>query len=212
LDLFCGAGGAAMGYSQAGFTEIVGVDIHSMPNYPFYFVQGDALEPPVRLEDFDLIHASPPCQRWAGGFVKNRERHPDLIGHTRALLVAAGQSYVIENVQRAPLLNPVMICGGAVGCYGPELQLHRHRMFEANWPFFGASCMRPRRLTVSVVGNGTPSGNRKTIGRNPSIAEKREVMGINWMTRAELSEAVPPAYTRFIGGQFIDQLAYEETL
>jgi hypothetical protein len=71
--------------------------------------------------------------------------------------------------------------------------------------------MRPRRLTVSVVGNGTPSGNRKTIGRNPSIAEKREVMGIDWMTRAELSEAVPPAYTKFIGEQFIAQLAYEET-
>ena len=180
-----------MGYSQAGFDEIVGVDIAPQPRYPFAFIQADAAFPLVQLSDFDFIHASPPCQRWADGFVKYREDHPDLIGPTRALLQASGKPYVIENVKRAPLRDAVMICGGALGCMTAELQLHRHRKFEGNWPFFGASCMRPRRLTVSVVGNGTPAGNRKTIGRNPSIAEKREAMGIDWMTRKGLSEAIP---------------------
>jgi DNA (cytosine-5)-methyltransferase 1 len=205
LDLFCCEGGGAEGYSQAGFTEIIGIDVNPQPRYPFTFVQADALRPPVDLKDFDFIHASPPCQRWAGGFVKHRDNHPDYISATRAMLRASGRPYVIENVPRAPLVDAVMICGGALGCMTPTLQLHRHRKFEANWAFFGAPCMRPRRLTVSVVGNGTPSGNRKTIGRNPSIAEKREAMGIDWMTRKGLSEAIPPAYTRFIGEQFIAQ-------
>jgi DNA (cytosine-5)-methyltransferase 1 len=205
LDLFCGAGGAAMGYHRAGFDEIVGIDIVPQPHYPFTFVQADALAPPVRLEGFDLIHASPPCQRWADGFVKYRETHPDLISPTRDLLT--GLHYVIENVRRAPLRDWIAICGGALGCMTDQLQLHRHRHFEASFPLMGAPCMRPRRLTVSVVGNGTPSGNRATIGRNPTIAEKREAMGIDWMNRDELSQAIPPAYTEFIGRQFLDQLA-----
>lgn len=207
LDLFCGAGGAAMGYHRAGFDEIVGVDIHPQKNYPFTFIQGDATQPPVDLSSFDLIHASPPCQRWADGFVKYRDDHPDHISITRELLKTSGKPYIIENVKRAPLINAVMICGGALGCMTDQLQLHRHRKFEANFPLMGASCMSPRRLTVSVVGNGTPSGNRKTIGRNPTIAEKREAMGIDWTTRKELSEAVPPAYTEYLGRQFLDQLA-----
>lgn len=212
LDLYSGEGGAAVGYRQAGFGEIVGIDINPQSRYPFTFIQADATMLPVNLEDFDFIHASPPCQRWADGFVKHRDRHPDLITPTRALLQASGRPYVIENVKRAPLRDAVMICGGALGCYGPELQLHRHRMFEANWPFFGAPCMRPRRLTVSVVGNGTPSGNRKTIGRNPSIDEKREAMGIDWMSRKGLSEAVPPAYTKWIGEQFLSQVLAGDSL
>lgn len=206
LDLFCGAGGAAMGYHRAGFNEIVGVDIHHQKNYPFSFVRGDATQPPIQLKHFDLIHASPPCQRWADGFVLYRDKHPDHIAATRQLLEDSGRPYIIENVIRAPLNNPVMICGGALGCMTDTLQLHRHRHFEANFPLMGASCMRPRRLTVSVVGNGTPSGNRKTIGRNPTINEKREAMGIHWTTRKELSEAVPPAYTEYLGRQFLDQL------
>lgn len=209
LDLYCGAGGATKGYMDAGFTFVVGVDIESQPNYPGHmFYRMDAIDFLTRMDvsEFDLIHASPPCQRWAGGFVKHRDKHPDYIAATRSGLRHSGRPYVIENVPRAPLVDPVMICGGALGCMTDELQLHRHRNFEASWPFFGASCMRPRRLTVSVVGNGTPSGNRKTIGRNPSIAEKREAMGIDWMTRKELSEAIPPAYTKFIGEQFLAQV------
>jgi DNA (cytosine-5)-methyltransferase 1 len=204
LDLFCGAGGAAMGYARAGF-EVVGVDIRPQPHYPFEFHQADALEfmSSNSARGFDAIHASPPCQRWADGFVRNRDKHPDLIEPTRRVLRATGLPYVIENVKRAPLLDAITICGGGLACISGELQLHRHRRFESNVALFGVQCTRWRRLTVSVVGNGTPSGNRKTIGYNPSIAQKREAMGIEWMSRAELSEAIPPAYTEWIGRQLL---------
>lgn len=210
LDLFCGAGGAAMGYHRAGF-DVVGVDIAPQPNYPFPFTQGDALEllrdgirvPGSYVDQFAAIHASPPCQRWAAITVKERWNHPDLITPTRELLEWTGLPWVIENVPRAPLIDPVMLCGGALGCVSGDLQLHRHRMFEANFPIVGTACMTIRPETVSVVGHGTPSGNRGTLGRNPRIAEKREAMGIDWCNRDELSEAIPPAYTQFIGEQLI---------
>jgi DNA (cytosine-5)-methyltransferase 1 len=226
LDLFCGAGGCTKGYQRAGF-YVVGVDIEPQPNYcGDEFFQFDALRvlrndrdwpsgggdvPPevynewamewrrVRLDRFDAFHASPPCQRWAGGFVKDRGRHPDYIAETREHLRATGLPYVIENVRGAPLLEPTIICGGGLGLKAGALQLHRHRYFETNFPMMGVPCARIARHTVSVVGNGTPSGNRITIGRNPSIAEKREAMGVGWTTRQELSEAIPPAYTEHIG-------------
>ena len=112
LDLFCGAGGAAMGYHRAGFDEIVGIDIVPQPNYPFTFVQGDALVPPIDLDAFDLIHASPPCQAYS---IANRlghmdaTRYPRFIEPTRALL--AGRVSVIENVEGAPLVEPYTLCG-----------------------------------------------------------------------------------------------------
>ena len=110
LDLFCGAGGAAMGYHRAGFTEIIGIDIEPQPNYPFDFIQADALHPPVDIGTFDLIHASPPCQAFTVyGNNKNhvKQDHVNLIPDTRHIL--AGHSYVIENVPRAPLNNPVQL-------------------------------------------------------------------------------------------------------
>lgn len=222
MDLFCGAGGCTKGYQRAGF-HVTGVDLHPQPNYcGDEFVQADALVVldflraasggRVRgaawsLDDFDAIHASPPCQRWAGGFVKNRAEHPDLIAPTRGLLQETGLPYVIENVRGAPLLEPTIICGGGLGCVSGELQLHRHRYFETNFPLMGVPCARVRRHTVSVVGNGAPTGNRIRIGRNPSIDEKREAMGIGWTTRAELSQAIPPAYTEHIGEYLLNHLA-----
>jgi DNA (cytosine-5)-methyltransferase 1 len=196
LDLFCCAGGAGAGYFRAGF-DVVGVDIAPQPNYPFRFVRADALTFP--LEGFAAYHASPPCQRWAGGFVKDREQHPDLVDAIRQRLAATGRPYAIENVRGAPLVDATMICGGGLGLAVGELQLHRHRYFETNFPLMGVACARIARHTVSVVGNGTPTGNRITIGRNPSIDEKRGAMGINWTTRAELSEAIPPNYTEHVG-------------
>jgi DNA (cytosine-5)-methyltransferase 1 len=210
-----------MGYSRVGF-DVIGVDIKPQPNYPFEFIEADALQllrsaidgayqwKPDWLDQFDAIHASPPCQRWADGFVTYRDEHPDLIAPLRPLLEASGLPYVIENVKRSPLMpHAVLVCAGALGCVSGDLQLHRHRRFEANFPLMGMACARQRRLTVSVVGNGTPSGNRKTIGRNPSIDEKREAMGITWTTRAELSEAIPPAMTEFIGHQLLQHLIPE---
>jgi DNA (cytosine-5)-methyltransferase 1 len=195
LDLFCGAGGAAMGYHRAGF-DVLGVDRVAQPRYPFAFVQADAITYP--LDGFDVIHASPPCQAHSsiGRQARGRDadlEHPDLIPATRARLVASGLLYVIENVVGAPLVDPVLICGSSVG-----LDVRRHRLFETNWPLFVPPCAHgwqtPRFETfdrrkrsasvVPVYGGG-----------NATVARKRAAMGIDWMTGAEVGQAIPPAYT-----------------
>jgi DNA (cytosine-5)-methyltransferase 1 len=210
LDLYCGAGGCAVGYHRAGF-DVVGVDIAPQPNYPFQFHRADALTFP--LDGFDAVHASPPCQAFtAGGNMwKGRlpdDRHPDLIGLTRARLVASGLPYVIENVERAPLLNSVRVCGTSLG-----LRVKRHRLFECSFPAMGVPCDGHRAFTVSVFGGDalsrTPPGGgaRDDTGRHAVMQRRVHVahveasaaMGIDWMTRDELSQAVPPAYTEHIG-------------
>jgi DNA (cytosine-5)-methyltransferase 1 len=232
LDLFCGAGGAAMGYSQAGFTEIVGVDIEPQPNYPFTFIQGDALEPPVRLADFDLIHASPPCQAYSVLRRANpKAEYVDLIAPTRELLEASGRPWVIENVPGAPLEYSVVLCGSMFGLGADSgdgvvvkrtrRQLRRHRLFEANFFMLQPSCGHSGEA-IGVYGGG-PTGRytfangakKDRYGRRGgyqgTIAEKRAAMEMQWMSSSEINQAIPPAYTKFIGEQFIDQLAYEET-
>lgn len=156
LDLYCGVGGAARGYDQAGF-EVVGVDIEPQPNYrfgqaynlPYGFVQADALESLDRLldggrvggwtlDDFDVIHASPPCQRFTamGRMANTHDDHPDLVAPTRELLEATGKPYVIENVEGAPLRDPLLLCGTMFGlgilAGGEWYELQRHRLFESN--------------------------------------------------------------------------------
>ena len=222
LDLGCGAGGATRGYQRAGF-YVVGVDINAQPNYcGDGFVQADALEVmevltqegPFMVEggvriDPDVIHASMPCQRWAAITVRGRENHPDFITPLRPLLEATGLPWVMENVPASPLCDPVMVCGGALGCVSGDLQLHRHRMFESNVPLEGTGCVTVRPQTVSIVGHGSPTGNRGTLGRNPTIAEKRKAMGMDWSNRDELSEAIPPAYTEFVGAQLLAHVRQE---
>ena len=198
LDLFCGAGGASMGYYRAGF-EVTGVDLAAQPRYPFEFHQADAL---AFLEEhgreFDAIHASPPCQAYSQSTLSQRnsgKRYPDLLGPTRDLLVATGKPWVIENVPRAPMRPDLILCGCAFG-----LKLRRVRWFETSWEDFTLRkpCHHPYPV-VSVVGNGTPSWVRQKLGFNPSISHYRKAMGIDWMTRDELSQAIPPAYTQCLG-------------
>ena len=197
LDLFCGAGGAAMGYSQAGFTEIVGVDIVPQPNYPFTFVQGDALHPPVELGGFDLIHASPPCKAftktgWAYRFDYHND-HLDLLTPTRELLADADRPYTIENVPGAPMRVDVLLCGSQFA-----LGVRRHRWFEMADPIF--QLMTPCDHSTRVV---SPHGNPNAL--KGSGRQWAEAMGIDWMTTPELAQAVPPAYTKFIGEAFLAQ-------
>ncbi len=206
LDLFCGAGGAAMGYHRAGF-EVVGVDINPQPRYPFEFHQADALEYP--LDGFDVIHASPPCQPFSKSVKKkNRPNHLDAVADTRQRLIAAGVTYVIENVPGAPLLNPMQICGSALA-----LRVFRHRLFESNRMLMGLPCVhgwmprefepawnRTTKLRVLSISGGYQQ-------RQATIEEHRTAMGVDWdMTIAELSEAIPPAYTEFIGEQLLDHI------
>lgn len=194
-----------MGYHRAGF-DVVGVDIEPQPEYPFEFHQADAMTFP--LDGFDVIHASPPCQRFSQASRCRpglAEEYPDLVGPIRERLKAADVLYIIENVPGAPLINPTMLCGQMFG-----LDLFRHRMFETNFelPFMlhshskvgskagyagGKHGWRPGRI-VSVAGNCNP------------IAECRRAMGIDWTTRRQLAEAIPPAYTEFIGQYAMDEL------
>ena len=204
LDLFCGAGGAAMGYYQAGFDEIVGVDNQPQPNYPFTFIQADALTPPVDLDDFDLIHASPPCQAFT--VYKNRHGHvrsdhPNLIPATLALL--QGHAWVIENVRGAPMEAPIQLCGTAFG-----LEVRRHRLFESSYPMMAPPCYHGRFIERKYPGS-TDRPNGRTVANigeyRVPLAQQKIAMQIDWMTLPELSEAIPPAYTKFIGEQFLAQ-------
>ncbi len=205
LDLFCGAGGAAMGYHRAGF-EVVGVDIKPQKRYPFEFHQADAMTFP--LDGFDVIHASPPCQRYTAlnGPHFDRNEHPDLVGATRRRL--AGKTYIIENVPGSPLVRPFLICGAAM-----MLRLKRHRLFETNADVFGTMCCCCRgREIITVAGTGGRRKNRKRDDHggacnNPrNVADAQDAMGIDWMTRKELSQAIPPAYTEWIGRQLVNRL------
>jgi len=225
LDLFCGAGGAAMGYYRAGF-DVVGVDIKPQPHYPFRFVQGDALNPPVDLSRFDAIHASPPCQAHSAlKSMWNAREHLDLIEPTRAMLEGSGLPYVIENVPGAPLKHLTVLCGTSFGLGVGDAELRRHRLFETSFciglvppcahysrgrviGFYGGHGRDRRRVkpaTIGVYGHGGGSSKRDGT-RQFNVAERREAMGIEWMTGAELSQAIPPAYTEFIGRQLLEAL------
>ncbi len=221
LDLFCGAGGAAMGYHQAGFTEIVGVDIIPQPNYPFTFIQADALTPPVDLDYFDLIHASPPCQAYsitakAFPHLRNR-RYPTLVEPTQTML--AGRPYVIENVPGAPLRADIILCGSMFGLasFDPDMDrvmyLRRHRLFEMSFPMMSApdQCRQYAGAIAGVYGGGgleradALAGRTRRGGYTPKADVRREIMRMPWATMKEVNEAIPPAYTRFIGEQFLAQ-------
>jgi DNA (cytosine-5)-methyltransferase 1 len=208
LDLFCCAGGAGVGYARAGF-DVVGVDINPQPRYPLPFIRTDALDlDPKFIATFDAIHASPPCQSYSDLAKRNGNAHewPRLIEPVREMLSRSGLPTVIENVEGAPLLDPVVLCGTMF----KGLRVLRHRLFEANFPIippqhgkhpvchtfdkrkgqFGKT--NEMRDFVSVNGGG-----------NCSVVAARDAMGIDWMTKNEMNEAIPPAYTQFIGKQML---------
>ena len=210
LDVFCGAGGASMGYHRAGF-HVVGVDIKPQPNYPFAFHQADAIEflselisiGPAHYQ-FDAIHASPPCQRWSQKtYTASPFSHPDLVTPTRDLLEASGLPYVIENVPLAPLEGPI-ICGSSF-----HLGVRRHRRFETNWPLMVPPCahgLQPPRFELYDHGKSYLSGIVHVFGAGSGKGREfwSEAMGIDWMTDDELCDAIPPAYTELIGAQLMD--------
>ena len=215
LDLFCGAGGAAMGYSRAGF-DVVGVDIKPQPRYPFLFVQADALRPPFRLEDLDAIHASPPCQGYSAlrhlPWLKDRV-YPLLLEPVRAMLAASGRPWVIENVERAPL-DGIVLCGQDFG-----LPIYRHRRFGSNVLLLAPS----HTAHDTVIGHGRMVNDRRkgtlnassakgawgqqtvvtVAGGQCSKAAAEQALGIDWMPKSALMQAIPPAYTEFIGRQLL---------
>lgn len=205
LDLFCCAGGAGMGLHQAGF-EVVGVDIAPQPRYPFEFRQGDALA--AILDGFDLIWASPPCQRFCA--LRTREDlsgYPDLIEPIRAKLLASGKLFVIENVPGAPIRHDLTLCGAMFG-----LRSYRHRHFECNFPI--EQPPHPRHaVRVNRRGENRrehwANGGFLTITGDVGVYCGPGAMGIGWMNGAEMSEAIPPAYAEYIGHAATRALALE---
>lgn len=191
-----------MGYHQAGF-NVVGVDIIPMPRYPFKFVQEDALS---FLDDlickgnriaFDAIHASPPCQAFTPAKHIRQNKHPDFIGPVRERLEKIGLPYVIENTLGSPLRNPVMLCGSMF----TELRVYRHRLFETNWPL--TQLAHPEH-TYAITKMGRPPQPDEfmhVVGNFSGVKAAKDAMGIDWMTRNELREAIPPAYAKFVGEQ-----------
>jgi DNA (cytosine-5)-methyltransferase 1 len=202
LDLFSGAGGAAMGYHRAGF-DVVGVDNRPQPRYPFEFRQADALEfCRAHGGEFDAIHASPPCQAYSRETPAScKARHPDLIGVTREALRSTGRPYVIENVEdaRRLLIQPIRLCGTLFG-----LPIWRHRYFEAPClPLVLVHQCDHSRAPVLITGTARRKGIPR---REASAATKRAALGAPWMTTKEMDEAIPPAYTEFVGRQLLEAL------
>jgi hypothetical protein len=220
LDLFCGAGGAGRGYAAAGF-EVVGVDFVPQPEYPFEFHRRDALGFP--MEGFDVVHASPPCQAWTAstGISKSQrpialfDPHVDLIGPTREKLETAGVPYVIENVPGAPLINPIRLCGTSFG-----LEVVRHRLFEFGgwWPTEEPPpCDRcrgaiadGRAISVYGHGGGRMDGRRGMRGRFDGMTVResfQRALGLPGVHSIhQLSEAIPPAYTEWVGRALLGTL------
>lgn len=209
LDLFCGAGGCTKGYQRAGF-YVVGVDINPQPRYcGDEFVQADALEYVAEHgHEFDAIHASPPCQAysvtanmpWVG-------EYPQLIEPVRNLLQLIDKPYVIENVVGAPL-DGITLCGTMFG-----LQLFRHRIFETSWFMLGVPHTRHTEQIgkngfVGMAGHGD-SGRGRIPSDHRSVQAWKRASRIDWMTRDELAEAIPPAYTEYIGRHLIEVLHAE---
>lgn len=217
LDLFSGAGGAAKGYQRAGFW-VRGVDIKPQPRYcGDDFIQAGALEylsgliDSGEIEDFDALHASPPCQGYSGmsncrpGLAEN---YPMLVDDVRRIFTASKSPWVVENVVGAALAGSsdlfgnhgVILCGQMFG-----LNLYRHRVFETSFPI--AQPRHPKHvIPASKAGHWKPGTIISVCGNCAPVAVSREAMGIDWMRRDELSEAIPPAYTKWIGRQLLAAL------
>ena len=195
LDLCCGAGGAAVGYARAGF-EVIGVDINLQPNYPFTFYQADAMTFP--LEGFNFVHASVPCPYWsrATGFHPGaRAKHTPLIEPMRARLQVAGLPYILENVERAPLLNPIKLCGHMFG-----LRVYRHRLFESNLLLLQPAHRKHEAKAADASRTPAPDQFWSVCGHFGHKQEAAAAMGIDWMKRVEeIAQAIPPAYTEVSG-------------
>lgn len=208
LDLFCGAGGASKGIHDAGF-DVVGVDISPGLNYPFDYFCEDAVDfMEMGLGDFDFIWASPPCQAysWGGAQWRNKgNEYPDLVEVTRHYLKESGKPYIIENVVGAPLIDPVVLCGTM---FPGKLKVFRHRLFESNIPLVvEMECKHAGHKAKERRGD---SGDFFTVaGHNLGThSEWADAMGIDWMTKKELSQAIPPVYSEYLARQVI---AYVES-
>lgn len=231
LDLYCCQGGASRGYADAGW-EVLGADIADQPRYPFPFLRMDALEVLRRLVAGEVLtfrardgrevraslgggvgvrkiraaHASPPCQAHTLAWRLHKNEHPKLIAPTRELLRITGLPFVIENVEeaRSELVNPELLCGASFG-----LETYRHRLFETNWPLAVPDHPRHLARTTKMGRPPQPGEYMHIVGNFSGVDRAREVMGMPWATRDGLREAIPPAYTEFIGRELLAHVREE---
>ena len=213
LDLFSGAGGATRGLMQAGF-HVTGVDLKPQANYcGDVFVRADAIAylKTADLDRFDFIWASPPCQRFTSlRHAPGTKAHQDLVAPTRALLERSGKPWVIENVVGAPLINPTILCGSMFGLQTPDgANLRRHRLFETSFQLAAPSACRHHGQVIGIYGahlrdRRRPTGTNHKSGSNRPREHGFIAMGVpvGSMTLAELSEAIPPIYARFVAEAF----------
>ena len=208
LDLFCGAGGAAMGYYQAGF-HVTGVDIKPQPRYPFEFIQGDVMALELEfLRQFDAIHASPPCQ-WityaASQWRAQGQEYPKLLEPIRERLVRAGRPYVIEQPVGKVLHHPLLLNGAMFG-----LRVKRDRYFETNW--YLPMCLLPQDTKPTKMRRPFDARTGQLfypVGHFSGVKEAGVIMECAWMTQKELAQAIPPAYAKYIGERLVAQVMAE---
>lgn len=216
LDLFCGAGGAGHGYHLAGF-DVTGVDLFPQPRYPYRFIQADAIEYlRHHWARFDVIHASPPCKVHTTLKAFSGAHHTNLIPPVRSLLSTIDRPWIIENVPGAPLHSPVTLCGSSFG-----LGVRRHRLFESNRTLTTPPCdhagqaARSPGYPVKRYHSGRPVVTMSPVvgvfgrgqGLGPGEIEMwKRAMDIDWMTREEMREAIPPAYSAHLGRQLLQMI------
>jgi hypothetical protein len=211
LDLFCGAGGASVGYHRAGF-DVIGVDINPQPNYPFGFIQSDALLFLKTHGDLRIraaaIHASPPCQ-WSCNLTKGTNagrQYVNLIPQTRELLARTGLPTVIENVQGSDLRRDVTLCGEMFG-----LNVIRHRYFECSFPVSQPAHVKHRGRVAGMRHGEWFEGPYFAVygdgGGKGTVAQWQSAMGIDWTAnRKSIAEAIPPRYSQYIGAQLLQAI------
>ena len=201
LDLYCGGGGAGYGYRLAGFT-VMGVDIEAQPKYRGEFVQSDAIAYLMdNFRDYDVIHASPPCQAYSLASMQHRangKKYPDLIEKTREALIFTGKPYVIENVPRSPLLNPIELCGAMFG-----MKTYRHRLFESNMDI--QAPFHPKHVAKNTKMGRRPKDGEyiQYVGHFSGVEVVQKMTGLNWLGQYELAQSIPPQYTKCIGDQLM---------
>ncbi len=204
IDACCGAGGASMGYHRLGF-RVIGIDINPQPHYPFEFIQAD-------IRDFtaaDLLglgavaaHGSPPCQLYTNCYKIMKGEHPDLVAFVRELFTATGLPWIIENVVGAPLIDPITLCGAMF----PGLMTYRHRLFETSFPVEQPPEPEHRFPNTKMGRTPRPGEFMHVVGHFSGVPQARLAMGIDWMTRDELAESIPPAYSEFMGAALLNSI------
>jgi DNA (cytosine-5)-methyltransferase 1 len=219
FDLFCGAGGAGAGYDRAGF-RVIGVDNRPMPRYPFEFVQADAMQVAQYLADHAepwpgaprpaAVHASPPCQDHIRGGMRGSHGTGWMLAATRDRLSDAGVPWVIENVPGAPMRADLELCGCMFGLGDGSRGLRRPRWFETSWHAFDLrpGCNHAGRA-ITVAGHGAQGSWEYVDGVAPTQADRRRAMGIEWMNRTELAQAIPPVFTEYVGGLLLEHITAE---